>query len=239
MSYILEALRKSSEERARVTGAEANSEALPVFTRDESRARHSPRWWLAGLGLGGLTLIALIGIGADPQAPAPAPSPSRSTISAAAPDSVTAAVQLDDTPAPPGITAKPLAPKNPVAANLPDVVAAGAPDQTAPKLAGKPPSPKKSATLAPRHDAAPAQAPAPVPAPDAGAQMPPELLKQVLAIPVSAHIYSSKPAERMIIIEGQAVREGDRLASGMTVEQITPSGIAVSYKGYRANKPNR
>ncbi len=67
--------------------------------------------------------------------------------------------------------------------------------------------------------------------------MPPELQKQVLAVPISAHVYSSKPAERMVIIEGRAVREGDVLASGMTVEQITPAGIAVSYKGYRTNKP--
>lgn len=67
--------------------------------------------------------------------------------------------------------------------------------------------------------------------------MPPELMKQVLAVPIAAHVYSSQPAERMVIIEGRAVREGDTLASGMTIEQITPSGIAVSYKGYRANKP--
>ena len=66
--------------------------------------------------------------------------------------------------------------------------------------------------------------------------MPPALLQQVQAIPISAHIYSSKPAERMVIINGRAVHEGDSLPSGALVEQITPDGISVSFQGYRAKR---
>ena len=82
-----------------------------------------------------------------------------------------------------------------------------------------------------------ASGPAPQAAADSRNEMPPALLQQVLAIPISAHIYSSKPAERMVIINGRAVHEGDSLPSGTLVEQITPDGISVSFQGYRAKRP--
>ena len=77
---------------------------------------------------------------------------------------------------------------------------------------------------------------APQAASEVRGEMPPALLQQVQAIPISAHIYSSKPAERMVIINGRAVREGDALPSGAIVEQITPDGISVSFQGYRAKR---
>lgn len=225
MSYILEALKKSSEERARLTGAEARSEALPASPRRETRAFLSPWWWIAGLGLGGLAVLALVGIGADRQRPEADQSPIRAAISATAADPV--GVRRDEPPAPPSPTARKLPPRSSVATNQPGTTST--PQKPAAPLAAKVPAPAPAPALATANAAAPP--------PDAGSEMPPELLKQVLAIPVSAHIYSSKPADRMIIIDGQAVREGDSLASGVTIEQITPSGIAVSFKGYRANKP--
>ncbi len=78
--------------------------------------------------------------------------------------------------------------------------------------------------------------PVPAQAVSPATEMPPELLRQVQAIPIAAHVYSSRPADRMVVIEGRAAREGDVTASGMAIEQITPTGIVVTYKGYRANR---
>ena len=105
-----------------------------------------------------------------------------------------------------------------------------------------PPAPKTPVAKPPQPPSNPpaariANVPAAEPVTSSRSEMPPELLKQVLAIPISAHVYSGKPAERMIIVDGRAVREGDSLPSGVLVEQITPTGISVSYQGYRANKP--
>ena len=224
MSYILEALKKSSEERTRLVCAAPP--AAPALA-NAGQVTQRPAWWLvAGIGLGALAVITFIAIGAvSPQAE-PDRSPQPLPVAA---EPAPTPVQLDDI----ATTASPkkLPPKNPDAEIPPAakalVDAAPPPRKPAAKPAPPPDAPTAPAVTVP---SAPAQ-------PNSPNEMPPELLKQVLAIPISAHIYSSKAAERMVIIDGRGVREGDSLPSGVLVEQITPTGISVSYKGYRASKP--
>ncbi|MBS1226946.1 MAG: gspB [Proteobacteria bacterium] len=224
MSYILEALKKSSEERARLVCVAPP--AAPALANAGQTTRRSAWWLIAGIGVGALAVVAFIGIGAlSPQTEADRSPPPLPVAAEPAP----APAQLDDVAATASL--KKLAPKNP---NVEIPPAAKAPDDAAPQ-------PKKPAAKPARPAATPTAPAETVPSAQAQSnspnEMPPDLLKQVLAIPISAHIYSSKAAERMVIIDGRGVREGDSLPSGVLVEQITPTGISVSYKGYRANKP--
>ena len=224
MSYILEALKKSSEERSRlVCVATPDGPAL-------SAASQAPRrlaWWPAVMiGVGALTVIAFFGIGAAQHNDTPAPTATVAKTSDTA-NAETALARTDAVPATTKVKSRPAqdtAPQSPTSAPPADV----APPPK--KVAEKPAQPREVPM------AAATSGSAPQPASEVRGEMPPALLQQVQAIPISAHIYSSKPAERMVIINGRAVREGDALPSGAIVEQITPDGISVSFQGYRAKR---
>jgi len=50
---------------------------------------------------------------------------------------------------------------------------------------------------------------------------------------ISGHIYSNKPASRIVAINSQVLREGEAVAAGLKLEEITPTGVILSYKGFR------
>ena len=237
MSYILEALKKSSEERARLVAAAPRTE--PALANARHATRWSPWWLIAAMLLGALAVTTFIRSGTDQPEAKPDRSPKHLPMAAdsttnSATDSTTvpAPLRLDDVPATATANVKKPLQKNPDAEGPPRTAQVDAPSPPPKKPAAKPaPSAPEMPTISA------VEAPARQAAPNGRSEMPPELLKQVLAIPISAHIYSSKPTERMVIIDGRGVREGDSLPSGVLVEQITPTGIAVSYKGYRASKP--
>jgi general secretion pathway protein B len=232
MSYILEALKKSSEERSRLVCVAASDG--PAVSGASHATRQPARWPVAVIGVGALAVIAFFGIGAvqhneTPTSPATvAKTGDLAGISdaAATADVAKNPERTDAAPATAKVKSRPApdpAPLSPPSAPPADVV---------------PPPKKVAAKPAPPPPEAPAASgSAPPAAADSRNEMPPALLQQVLAIPISAHIYSSKPAERMVIIDGRAVREGDALPSGALVEQITPDGISVSLQGYRAKRP--
>ena len=228
MSYILEALKKSSEERARVVSVSAKAEPAPAHARRPTRLPAG--WLIAASVLCALTVTAVTWTTTDRPQAAPDRSPSHS------PTAAESASLTEPVAAPPRREAKPVAASNEIAAAKPDT------DTPAKAIAVNAPPTPKTPVAKPLPPSSPpaasvANVPAVEPVTPSRSEMPPELLKQVLAIPISAHVYSGKPAERMIIIDGRAVREGDSLPSGVLVEQITPTGISVSYQGYRANKP--
>ena len=249
MSYILEALKKSSEERSRLVCVAASDG--PAVSDASHVARRPARWPVAMIGVGALAVAAYVGVGAlrpddarvaPPAArtgdlaalgdaarttdAAPAPTPAPTPIPAPAPAQAQAAAQAPAPADAPSAKAKTRPVKDRAAETenqrsvTPSVDVAPPPQQTAAK-----PAPAVASVAAAQ------------PAAEVRGEMPPELLRQVLAIPISAHIYSSKPAERMVIINGRAVHEGDSLPSGALVEQITPDGISVSFQGYRAKRP--
>ena len=232
MSYILEALKKSSEERSRLVCVAASDG--PAVSDASHVARRPARWPVAMIGVGALAVIAFFGIGAAQRNETPAsPATVAKTNDLAGISDTAATADVAKNPertdaAPAKVKTRPAkdpAPQSPPSAPPADV----APPPK--KVAARPaPPPEVPMALA-------ASGPAPQAAADSRNEMPPALLQQVLAIPISAHIYSSKPAERMVIINGRAVHEGDSLPSGALVEQITPDGISVSFQGYRAKRP--
>jgi general secretion pathway protein B len=50
---------------------------------------------------------------------------------------------------------------------------------------------------------------------------------------VDLHIYATEPARRAVFINGHRYTRGARLAEGPLVEDITPDGALLSYRGHR------
>lgn len=231
MSYILEALKKSGEDRARLTTADTEPAAVTAAIPAASgiRSRH-PVWpWLAAAGLTGLALLAsffMSGASHNERLADRAPPPELASADPAPASATLVPSGKEDT-----------APASQAVPAQPRPAPQATPEKGDATRSGEPSTVQQAPKLPPAAAPQPAPAPAAVPVQTASLEMPQELLRQVLAVPVMAHMYSSKPAERMIIVDGRAAREGEVLAPGMTIEQITPAGIVVLYQGYRARKP--
>lgn len=50
---------------------------------------------------------------------------------------------------------------------------------------------------------------------------------------LDVHVYADRPEERFVLINLQKYREGDRLAEGPTLEEVTPDGAVMSFEGER------
>jgi len=60
----------------------------------------------------------------------------------------------------------------------------------------------------------------------------PENIQQALpAINIAGHIYAEASASRMVMINGKITHEGDAIASGLTLDTITPDGIILRFQG--------
>ena len=64
------------------------------------------------------------------------------------------------------------------------------------------------------------------------AELPVAIQQELPPMSVSVHAYSGKPAERLVDINGHLLHEGEDVAPGLRLEQITPEGMILSYKGY-------
>lgn len=193
MSFILDALKKSEQERqsAQAPGL-LEARALP--------RRGGLPWWalllvvvlLANLGLLAWMLLR----------PAPAAAPASPAAAAA-----TAAQPIPTAPTPVPVVAV-----------------------TAPEVLTPPPA---TATAVPA-DELPAieLAPAtPLPAPPvAVAATPPA---EMSALRLSLHVYADNPAQRVVLIDGQSLREGQGLPNGAKLERITPEGAVLLWQGRR------
>jgi general secretion pathway protein B len=65
------------------------------------------------------------------------------------------------------------------------------------------------------------------------AELPPAIQQELPPISIPVHTYSSTPKERIVGINDRLLQEGDFLAPGLRVEQIAPDGVIFSYKNYR------
>jgi general secretion pathway protein B len=62
----------------------------------------------------------------------------------------------------------------------------------------------------------------------------PQAIQQSLpSVNVTIFMYSDDPASRMVRINGQTYREGQRISEDLTLERITQNGIILNYKNYR------
>jgi general secretion pathway protein B len=64
-------------------------------------------------------------------------------------------------------------------------------------------------------------------------ELPPSIQREIPDISISFHAYSNNPKERRVMINGDMVEQGELLAPGLSLEQITPDGVILDYKGFR------
>jgi general secretion pathway protein B len=64
------------------------------------------------------------------------------------------------------------------------------------------------------------------------AELPPAIQQEIPAMSIPVHTYSTTPKERVVGINDRLLQEGDYLAPGLRLEQIAPDGVIFSYKNY-------
>jgi general secretion pathway protein B len=64
------------------------------------------------------------------------------------------------------------------------------------------------------------------------AELPAAIRREIPAMSIPVHTYSDTPAERIVGINDQLLREGEYLAPGLKLELIAPDGVVFSYKKY-------
>ena len=217
MSYILDALRKADAERQRgaVPGLHDQAGVAGIATAPDA---HQGRGLRLPLIVGLLVVTALVGAlwlyrGLWPGAAVP-PAPERERQAALAQPPTSA--QPVQTPAPAaGVTVAP--------APAP-LVATPAPAVPEPALPG-------NAAVTP-----PAAAPTPQPLLRL-ADLPEAQRRELPPLVVSGAVQSPDPASRMLILDGQVLREGDAPAPGLVLERIGPRAAVFSRGGLRFEIP--
>jgi general secretion pathway protein B len=64
-------------------------------------------------------------------------------------------------------------------------------------------------------------------------ELPPAIQQAIPRMSISVHAYSPKLQDRVVMINNRMMREGQDLAPGLRLEQITPDGMIFSFSGYR------
>ncbi len=64
-------------------------------------------------------------------------------------------------------------------------------------------------------------------------ELPASLQREIPNIVIAFHAYSSNPKERRVMINGTMHGQGEPLAPGLVLDEITPDGVILGYKGYR------
>lgn len=238
MSYILDALRRADAERER--GAVPNIHAQPFQgpSNDNESPRTTPPWLWIALALLAAAVLALGWklfasdpprdqvAAVTPVAPAPAPTPASSATPSMPPSpSLTSA-----TPPPPPLPV-PLQPVQPLPITPPTPAsrAAAAPSKATSK-------PIARAEAAPAAATTPSPASAPASAVEriyAVSELPEEVRRSLPALPIGGAMYSKNAADRMLIVGGQILHEGDTIAPDLKLEQIRLKSAVFRYKAYR------
>lgn len=65
------------------------------------------------------------------------------------------------------------------------------------------------------------------------AQLPAAIGNQLPPLRLDLHVYATRAADRFVMINMQRLREGDATQDGVRVEEITPSGAILSFRGTR------
>jgi len=242
MSYILEALKKAEADRRAGT---LQRTSLPTGIPSTEPLPSSPgrwRWRLTAavaLALAGTLWVTLEAIG--PQTPTQtashnAPAARLPALPAAAALPAIPAHELPATPSAPAPVsaagAPDLTPQSPPAAERP-VPEKTVPDRQEKRKPAKKPAPADTEAATARLS----QPPRAEPITATLADLPPQVRSELPALEVGGYIYSGNRADRSVLINKRLLREGDEIASGLTLEQMAPNGMILNYKGYRYRAP--
>lgn len=217
MSYILDALKKSDQQRQR--GATPTLPEAPVTVA-------APKQTL--FAYYGLLAVVLLGAGITIGwlRPWQAEQPAHATESGAASSPISNQVAPTSLLDPPEVTKTAQATPNatPVAqaSRRVDAIQPGIP---APVSGGvHTPMPETPASPV---DTVQEQKAIPL------AELPLTIQQEIPVMTVQLHSYSSKAMNRIVSINSRMLHEGESLMPGLRLEQVTPDGVIFSYKGYR------
>jgi len=222
MSYILDALRKSEQERREVPPLVLASAVPPAVLP-------SPR---LGLAAGFMILAAAAGLGTwmylgnrpVVQATTPLAAPP-ATSEGTGPRST-------DKAPPPAPELKPnpfAAPTRPVVRDLAKEARVQPPNAPSPAAAAPPPAPTVYANVA--------ATPPPAEPVKFLRAMPPEFQRSLPGLAVNIHIYAPREAERILYINNRQYRAGGRVNDDIVIEEIVEDGAVLSYRGQRFKLP--
>lgn len=213
MSYILDALNKSEQERERRQSPKLTT------VHHKPAAQHRPVWrWLAALGFlallnTGLAWYWMSGEGGESRVvdqPATAESATK-TPPATQPrtDEQASRLQADQ-----------------------QVANATAPSRPA-RETGQTPTPARMEGELITPDTVYEPRPQPKKTdPVRIAELPANVQRQIPDLTFSSHIYSDDPSLRMVNINGRNIRVGDTLGDDLTLVEITEDGVVLSYLHY-------
>ena len=71
------------------------------------------------------------------------------------------------------------------------------------------------------------------PLPPTPSQLPPAVFNSLPERRLVAHVYAPSPQQRFVILNGGKMREGDTDSRGLTLEEILPDGMILSFRGHR------
>jgi general secretion pathway protein B len=243
MSFILDALKKSENDRQR--------QASPALFEVKVAAprRRFPLWAVGLAVLLGVNMLVLAWVLLRPSA-----APSAEAVAA---NSAAAPAPLAPAPAmtaPPGMVTVPATVTLPTTVNIPigsaPTVTVGSGQPAAgvvgpthtPPLVEEPVLQGQQPTVPPDYDsrdykpALTAEQAGAIAAARRGGSLPSrdEVLAQGTQLPdlrLDLHVYANNPADRFVFINMRKVKEGETLPDGVRVEQITPTGATLSYHG--------
>jgi len=235
MSYILEALKKSDQQRQ--LGATPTLQAAQVMAAAPKRPMLIYYGLLAAVLLGAGIIIGWLRPWQSEQPPFVT-----EPVAAISPISIsqqTAPAPLTTPPGVPGKTAQEFpAPNLTRAGQVVPVAGAMKPNSPALDSPGTPSAgatipdmsmPEKSMTEKSASIAGVAQEQKAI----SIDELPFQIQREIPAMTVQLHAYSNVPSERLVSINSIRLREGGSLMLGLRLEQITPDGMIFSYKGYR------
>jgi len=251
MSFILDALKKSENERQRQVGPSLADVQV-------SQRRTNKPWWAVAVGALlvlnlGVLLVVLMRDG-DAKSSSPPAARADAAANTAATGDARAGNQV---PLPASASRMPrgnppaAASTNPAVHSLADEAGGyepGVAPEADPQLSSAATVPEGPPMVRPIE--APAVAPAAVqPSPQAQAAQDQEMLPTSASLMASGtalpdmhldiHVYAPKPADRFVFVNMRKYTEGQALKEGPTLERITPEGAVLNHRGLRFLLPRQ
>lgn len=213
MSFILDALKKADAERnlGHLPGIHTRQTieaALPVV-HSAWRSRHVTVVMLCGAAAGVIAIGAWqLGIGRHAELVVGAPG---LVAPAALPETIPAKLPAQPAAAPVATVATELpVPKARVALRK-------APSIPAPTNVAAPPARR---TLPERANVMTL------------ADLPPAIQREIPPLAISGSMYSTNPADRMLLVDKRMLHEGDEVAPGLVLDSVLPKGAILRYKNH-------
>jgi general secretion pathway protein B len=223
MSYILEALRRAEAQRQRGAVPGLHAQPATAALADPALARQAGArrsWRLAWVLAAALLLAAGARWWLGPSELAP-------TVGPAQPFAVASAARIAAPAVEPALA-------TPLAVPAAPALAASA---AAVNTAALPPRVASSAGLPLLAAPLPATAPASAPRLPTLAELPETVRRELPVFTLGGSVYAEQASQRMVIINGQVMREGERLAPELLLQQIRLKSVLLDYRGQRFELP--